>query len=264
MEPNHVNTPSGNPTDVFPRKKKPFDKYASDLRNFAYSRDQAIKRNKIYLGLIAICIVATVFTVCTMSYKTYVVRVDNATGAIETGGELKTTNYTPQEAEVKHFLSQFIMQTRTIPLDPVQFQSNWKTASQFMTDNALQKYTAMVNKEKPAAKLGKKTVQPVIKTIQLYPGSKNTYQIRWYEEEYSLNGGSSGKPKNYVGLFQFALKPSGKEQELLINPLGFKIIDMNYSPERTTGNTEPESTTSSVIEEPDNTPREEVTNEPTT
>ena len=95
MEPNHVNTPSGNPTDVFPKKKKAFDKYASDLRNFAFSRDQAIKRNKFYIVLIAICVLAMVFTVCTMSFKTYVVRVDNATGAVDTGGELKTTNYTP-------------------------------------------------------------------------------------------------------------------------------------------------------------------------
>ena len=248
MEPNHVNTPSGNPTDVFPRKKKPFDKYASDLRNFAFSRDQAIKRNKIYLFLIALCVIATIFTVCTLSYKTYVVRVDNATGAVETGGELKTTNYTPQEAEIKHFLSQFIQQTRTIPLDPVQFQSNWKTASQFMTKGALDKYTSMVNKEKPASKLGKFTVQPVIKTIQLYPGSKNTYQIRWYEEEYSIQGGGAGKAKNYVGLFQFGLEPPTKEQDILVNPLGFKIIDLNYSPERVTGNTEPETNAPTVIQ----------------
>lgn len=238
MEPNHVNTPSGNPTDLFPKRKRAFDRYASDLRNFAYQRDTERKRNKIYLGLVALCVIATVFTVTTMSYKTYVVRVDNATGAVETGGELKATNYTPQQAEIKHFLSQFLLDTRTIPLDPIQFQNSWKTASQFMTKESLAKYTSMVNKEQPASKLGKYTVQPVIKTIQIFPGSQNTYQIRWYEEEYSLTAGATGKRKNFVGLFQIAIKPPTKESEILVNPLGMKIVDLNYSLETNNGSTE--------------------------
>lgn len=240
MEPNHVNTPKGNPTDVLPRPKKAYDRFASDLRNFAFARDTERKRNKIYLGLVALCVVATVFTVTTMSYKTYVVRVDNATGAVETGGELKATNYTPQQAEIKHFLSQFLLETRAIPLDPVQFQNNWKDASHFMSKEAMAKYTSMVNKEKPASKLGKLTIQPVIKTIQIFPGSKNTYQVRWYEEEYSLTSGSTGKRKNYVGLFQIAIKPPSKEAEILINPLGMQITDLNYSLETNNGSTEPE------------------------
>lgn len=61
------------------------------------------KRNLIYLILIIICVIATVFVTTTASYKTYVVRVNEATGEVQTGGELKVTNYTPQEAEIRHF-----------------------------------------------------------------------------------------------------------------------------------------------------------------
>ena len=235
MEPEHMNTPSGNPTDVFP--KRPGSRFGDDLRNFAFLRDQAEKRNKIYLFLVALCICSVVFTVTTMSYKTYVVRVDNSTGAVETGGELKATNYSPREAELKHFLSQFILQTRSIPLDPIAFRTNWQNAKHFMTKDSYAKYTQFINREKPGTKLGHVTVQPEIKTMQIFPGTKNTYQVRWYEEEYSLNGETRGKRINYVGLFQIDVKPQTEEQELLINPLGMRIIDFTYSIENANGTT---------------------------
>lgn len=236
MEPEHMHKPLGNPTDVLPQR--PHSRFGDDLRNFAFQRDQAIKRNKIYLALIALCVVVTVFTVCTMSYKTYVVRVDNATGAVDLGGELKSTNYQPQEAEIKHFLSQFIMQTRSIPLDPVAFRNSWKTAEHFMSKDCFNKYSQFIGRENPAAKLGKVTVQPEIKTIQIFPGTKQTYQIRWYEDEYSLSGTTeANKRKNYVGLFQVQIQPPTKESELMINPLGITIIDFNYSLENANGST---------------------------
>lgn len=236
MEPEHMHKPLGNPTDVLP--KRPHSRFGDDLRNFAYLRDQAVKRNKIYLALIALCVIVTVFTVCTMNYKTYVVRVDNATGAVDLGGELKSTNYQPQDAEIKHFLNQFIMQTRSIPLDPVAFRNSWKIAEHFMSKDCFNKYSQFIQRENPAAKLGKVTVQPEIKTIQIFPGTKQTYQIRWYEDEFSLSGTTeASKRKNYVGLFQVQIQPPTKESELMINPLGITIIDFNYSLENANGTT---------------------------
>ena len=236
MEPQHMHTPKGSPTDVLPQPKT---RFGDDLRNIAFLRDQATQRNKIYLALVALCLIVTVFTITTMSYKTYVVRVDNATGAVDAGGELKSTNYTPQQAELKHFLMTFIMNTRTIPLDPVAFRTNWENASHFMSKEAYAKYTQFVNREKPATKLGRVTVQPQIKTMQIFPGTKNTYQVRWYEEEYSLGGTTIGsnKRKNYVGLFQIEVNPPTKESELMINPLGMTIVDFNYSIENAAGTT---------------------------
>ena len=77
------------------------------------------------------------------------------------------------------------------------------------------------------------TIQPVIKSIQLQPGSKSTYQVRWSEEEFSLSGGMSNKKVNYVALFSVGIDPPSKEDELLINPLGLKIQDLTISVEST-------------------------------
>lgn len=229
--------PSGEPTDVFDKKggrlkSKSYSTFQTDLYNLALDKDVAKKRNLIYLILIIICVIATVFVTTTASYKTYVVRVNEATGEVQTGGELKVTNYTPQEAEIRHFLAEFILDTRTIPLDPIQYKNGLEKSKHFMTSEASQKFNALLMKDDPVKKLGRSTIQPEIRSVQLQPGSKSTYQVRWSEEEYSLTGGATGKKTYYVGLFNVGVDNRGqKEAEFLINPLGIKIKDLNISQE---------------------------------
>ncbi len=229
MEPQTKFFPKGEPTEVFDRKAA--GTFQSDLYNLALDKDVAKKRNLLYLVLLIICMLATIFIATTANYKTYVVRVDNATGQVETGGQLKATNYKPQEAEIKTFLAQFIADTRTIPLDPVQYKNGWNRAKHFMTQEAAHKVSGIVSKENPVARLGYITVQPQIRSIQLQPGTNSTYQVRWVEEEYAISGNLTGRKVSYVALFSVVLEPQSKEEELLINPLGLKIKDLTFSKE---------------------------------
>lgn len=229
MEPQTKFFPKGEPTEVFDRKAA--GTFQSDLYNLALDKDVAKKRNLLYLVLLIICMLSTIFIATTANYKTYVVRVDNATGQVETGGQLKATNYKPQEAEIKTFLAQFIADTRTIPLDPVQYKSGWNRAKHFMTQEAAHKVSGIVSKENPVARLGYITVQPQIRSIQLQPGTNSTYQVRWVEEEYAISGNLTGRKVSYVALFSVVLEPQSKEEELLINPLGLKIKDLTFSKE---------------------------------
>ena len=102
----------------------------------------------------------------------------------------------------------------------------------------------MMKSDNPRTKLGKMTIQPVIKSIQLQPGSKSTYQVRWAEESYSLSGNASNKRINYVALCTVGIDPPSKEDELLINPLGLKIQDLSISVE-STSTLSPSTTTTS-------------------
>ena len=90
--------------------------------------------------IIGIAVVSVVAIATTYNYKTYVVRVDNATGQVDTGGQLKSTNYVPQQAEIKHFLGQFILDTRTVPLDPVLFKNNIDRSQHYMSPAASRVY----------------------------------------------------------------------------------------------------------------------------
>lgn len=230
MDPIHSNFPKGNPVEVF-EKDSAAKRFESDLYNLALDKDVAKKRNIVYLCLCALCVIATILTVTTYSYKTYVVRVDNATGQVMAGGELKSTNYSPADAEIKYFFKQWIDDTRTVPLDPIQFKRNWDEAAAFTTPEAMTKLGHFIEKDNPVDKLGKMTVQPKIKSIQLQPGTNATYQIRWSEEEYSLSGSVAKKPINYVGIFTIKFSQPTKEEQLLVNPLGFYITDLSITKE---------------------------------
>lgn len=230
--PFHTKPPKGNATD--PLEKGAMGKYGDDLTRSRAERDHAYWLMKACVAIIAICVIITSIIAVSANYKTYVVRVDNATGQVETGGQLKSTNYQPQEVEIKHFLAQFVTDTRTVPLDPVLFKNNIDRAGHYLTNESANKLQAMLKDNNPQTKLGKMTVQPTIKSIQLQPGSKSTYQVRWTEEEYSLSGNPNNKKVNYVALFTVAVDPPSKEEELLINPLGLKIRDLTVSIESTT------------------------------
>ncbi|MFC2525285.1 MAG: VirB8/TrbF family protein [Selenomonas noxia] len=221
--------PKGKATDVFDRDAA--RRFQTDLYNLALDKDVAKKRNLLYMVLLGLCVVAMVFVVTTASFKTYVVRVDNATGQVETGGELKATNYNPQEAEIRAFLVQFVRDTRTIPLDPVQYKTNWEHAQHFLTQEAAQKLNGILQSDNPAAKFGRVTTQPTIKSIQAQPGSPATYQVRWQEDEFALSGNATGVKTNYTALLSVMLDPPRKEEELLINPLGLKIKDLTITRE---------------------------------
>ena len=60
----------------------------------------------------------------------YMVRV-NSDGSAQADGPVPE-HYTPQQPELKYFLSQFIQRVRTIPTDPVVFKHNWLAAYSFL------------------------------------------------------------------------------------------------------------------------------------
>ena len=228
MNPQEKYEPRGNATDYF--DKDAIGPTRAAMFNMAYMKDQAVKRNKIYLALIAILIVAMVVLALTANYKTYVVRVDSTTGKIDGGQELKALPYSPQEAELKYFLTEFIRGTRTVPIDLVLYNQNWNRMQHFMTPEAATKYSTLMKKENFFANIGENTVQPNILTIQSQPNLQNTYQIRWDEDVYN-QGVLNGRKKVYMGLFTIKIVPPEDEKELAINPLGILIADLSYAVE---------------------------------
>ena len=227
-EPERKFRPVGNKMEKFDNKA--IGKFQTDLYNLAYLRDQATKRNKIYLVIIIILIIALVYICMTAKFKTYVVRVNDTTGEVSSGVELKARDYSPRQAEINYFLREFIHNTRSVPNDLVVLRKNWARASHFMTQEAATKYNNLVLKEgRTLAKIQGKMIEPTISTLQLQPGMDRTYQIRWIEE--SFNGGGATTRASYSGLFTITVNPPKAESELQINPLGLKISDLVYQKE---------------------------------
>ena len=173
--PHHTTPPAGKGTD--PLEKGPMKPFGNVLMNIDQDRRNAYWLMKACVVIIGIAVVSVVAIATTYNYKTYVVRVDNATGQVDTGGQLKSTNYSPQQAEIKHFLGQFILDTRTVPLDPVLFKNNIDRSQHFMTREASTKMASMLKSDHP---IRKSTTSPSSPSVSTLPAKKtNCSSIPW-------------------------------------------------------------------------------------
>lgn len=222
--------PVGKGRDTFDKGRVP-GRYQSMIEQTAFQRDKALKREKFYWVLIVALVIAMVYTALTANYRVYAVRVDNTSGRIEEAQELKANSYEPRDVEIKYFLRQFITDTRTIGRDPVVLRQNWDRAQFFVTPDAYRKLIGLVEKENFFQRIGNMTQQPDIKMIQEQPGMPGTYQIRWSEDQFYMNGARASAKSNYVGLFTVRIQPPKKENELIVNPLGIRIIDLTFASE---------------------------------
>jgi len=194
------------------------------------SRVQAYNWRIFALGSIVLNIILSlgmIYQSSKSSVVPYVVRV-NSDGIAQAIGPAKQSNYVPQQAEVKYFLSQFVQKIRTVPSDPVISKQNWISAYSFLGQTAAQKMTAYIKSDNPSEKLGKVTTQIEISVI--VPISKDNYQIRWQEKVFDKSG-SQLESYKMTGIFSVFFDAPSDEKELLSNPLGIYIKDFSYNKE---------------------------------
>lgn len=218
---------------VFVRSSDPQDPYNKAATEYDNIIGSAIIRAKnwrycAYLSLTLSIILAV--GLIAQSFKStvtpYVIEVDSTTGMARAIGPAKEGTYNPQDAEIKYFIKQFIMNTRTVPIDAVLFNKNWDNARALMRKNLAVKMNQMFETDTQMNSFGKQTVLPTI--VSINKATKDTYQVRWTEEVYDLSGG-----RKYIvpmtGLFTIELDQPRDEATLQANPIGVYISDLNWS-----------------------------------
>jgi type IV secretory pathway TrbF-like protein len=158
--------------------------------------------------------------------RPYIVRV-NADGSARTEGPI-SPNYRPQTAEIKYFLSQFVQNTQTIPLDPVVAGKNWKNAYSYLRPAAAAKMNNILQSDNPMAKIGIETHEAEVTVVA--PVSQNTYQVRWKVTVYNKEGTIIDQYR-MTGMFTIDLITPKNEKILAVNPLGIFIKDFNFAKE---------------------------------
>jgi type IV secretion system protein VirB5 len=216
-------------TNPYEKAKKVWDDRDGHLRL------QNFNLRRICWGLLLVCIILAgglIFQSTKSTVAPYVIEVDSTTGMARNVGLVQSQQYQPKEAENKYFLSEFIKNTREIPLDPVVYEQKWQTAYAYMTQSAANKMNVVMQQEQPLQYLGKKTVQ--VHIVVMVPMGNNSYQVRWTEEEFNVsNGQKTVVPMS--GVFTIYLSPPKSEKEIQTNPLGIYISDFNWAKEIPSG-----------------------------
>lgn len=188
---------------------------------------QAYNWRRISLGLIVVCVILAGGLVW-QSMKTkvipYVVTVNETTGEIKKAGAFVEAEYTPQEAEIKYFIAEFVKNARSIGYDPVVYNNQQEKAMSYMTQEAAQKYQSKYSDHKQ--KVGKSTVAIKNISVQKVPESQASFLVRWIEEEVDIST-SSYKDVPMSGTFSYTMLPV-KEENILYNPLGIYITGFDF------------------------------------
>lgn len=92
--------------------------------------------------------------------------------------------------------------------------------------NSARKYVSNELAKKPPNEIGtKNVVQVQVKTALKLAGK--SWQIDWEEYTYALNG-ELLSTENWRATLQYELLPSGEEENIRINPIGFVVTELSW------------------------------------
>lgn len=219
--------PQGDTLDPFIKGREEYLNFYGRLSN---ERNAWRKISMGLVGILAFMSVGMIYISTKSEFIPFMLKMDSQTGYVQAVGPVTESKYTPGEAEITYFLSDVIKKVRTVPLDPIAYKQNWVAAGAFMTAKTNQKMLTMINEEGQGNLLGKVTIQPNILSIQPLSNTKNTYQIRWTEEAYALNGEAKINA-NFSGTFTVSTRTPKDKKEYYLNPIGMVIEDFSWSQE---------------------------------
>lgn len=195
--------------------------------------EQNYNLRRILIGLIIVVVAlaaALSYKAISENYLVYVVETDIKTGEVRNVGTAnKMENYKPNEQVYNYFIRQFVKDVRSVPLDEVVYKNQLKEAYGFLTKDGANVLQTRFQSEKRAELLGKSTVQVTINSVLPMDGGKS-YQVRWIEVEYQINGGANGSKKvtPYTGMFTVENIKTDDKEQLKVNPLGMYISDFRW------------------------------------
>lgn len=174
-----------NPDSVFNEK---YMKLAKSLRNWQIAfLSQTILFTISLLGFIKVATQTQIIP--------YIVEVNKEEGIVKNIGAINRINYVANDKLIMSTLRNFILKTRSIPLDPIMYGRNIKEAYSFLGEIAQTKLKSQIIAEDTKDKMKNKETRDISITTILKVDNKN-YQVRWIETGYDERGNIVEKIKN--------------------------------------------------------------------
>ena len=216
-------------TDKQPTNPCEYGKQIWDARDGSYIiQNYNLRRISLCLGVALVIMTAGLVYESTKStIEPWIIEVDSTTGEVRQAGAISEVKYTPDEKVITHFIGEFIVNTRSMPLDPVVYKNNWNKAYNFLTKNSAAKMSSLMKADEMTADFGNKTVQVSIISILPIDGSNSSYQARWNEEVFVVSTGEK-KTVPMTGTFTVTNIEAKDKSALLANPLGMYFTDFNW------------------------------------
>ena len=153
----------------------------------------------------------------------YVVEVDRTGQVLGVGPAVEA--YHPQNAEIAYFLSRFIEDVRSVPLDPIVLRQNWLEAYDYVTPRGAAMLNAYARANNPFAHVGQRTVTVQVRSIVRVSG--NSFQAQWTEQTFA--NGALVSTERWTGILTIVIHTPHDVVSLRKNPLGIYIDGLDWS-----------------------------------
>jgi type IV secretion system protein VirB5 len=155
----------------------------------------------------------------------YVIEVDQA-GQVRTVGEAATP-YRPGDAQIAHHLARFIIDVRSLSIDPIVVRRNWLEAYDYATDRGAATLNDYARTNDPFSRIGQNSV--AVEVTSVVRASETSFQLRWIERAY-VNG-APASTERWTAVLSIVLQPPRTEERLRKNPLGIYVNGLSWSRE---------------------------------
>ena len=153
----------------------------------------------------------------------YVVEVDRTGQVLGVGPAMEA--YRPRGAEIAYFLSRFIEDVRSVPLDPIVLRQNWLEAYDYVTPRGAAMLNAYARANNPFAQVGQRTVTVQVRSI--VPVSARSFQAQWTEQTFE--NGALVSTHRWTGILTIVIHTPHDVVSLRKNPLGLYIDGLDWS-----------------------------------
>ncbi|TSD82770.1 conjugal transfer protein TrbF [Mycobacterium sp. KBS0706] len=155
----------------------------------------------------------------------YVVEVD-AFGQVRTVGPA-TDAYEPTDAQIAWHLGRFVVDVRSVPIDPVLLRRNWLEAYDFATERGAVFLNGHARAADPFKDVGEKSVSVQVTSVVRVSG--RSFQVKWTEEGYER--GSLVRKERWTAILTIVLDPPRSADVLRKNPLGLYVEGISWARE---------------------------------
>lgn len=186
----------------------------------------------LFMGIITLTVtVALVVETSQRKVIPVIVGIDPERGEAVAIGRAEDNLHTPTDTEIRYFLSRFIQDVRSVPLDLIVLHKNISNAYHYLGKSAAEALSEMMQNDpnNPVTNPGKRaiSVQP-ISIVRI--ANSSSFQARWKESIYSPSGDHI-EDYTMLATFTVDLLPPKTEEDIMVNPLGIFIQSFSWNRE---------------------------------
>ena len=153
----------------------------------------------------------------------YVVEVDNF-GAAQAIAPV-SAKFEPTDHQTAWFLSRFVTNVRSRPLDPVLLRANWLQAYDFASGRGALFLNEYARSNPPFERVGERTVS--VQVTSVVRASDSSFQVQWTETAYER--GSIAGTSRWTAVLTVALDTPDDADTLRRNPLGLYVEAIDWA-----------------------------------